>query len=494
MQVCCHYRNMAFQALHRSLVFRSFHNSYRHLRVNKISWSKWHHVRTLHKSRCYTTVSDSLNRDIKVDRKPYTAVPEWTKPFSIRDPELNLEYLLDPDNLQEISENIVNRKGVGNIVLLTSLMNGDFRNRWEKAESETERMALRRECLEVLRDIPNRSHPDVPVGEEDQARQVELVGGRREFDFKPRTMVQLGERLGILRTENTYPTTGHTTYYFIDKLAMLEQALIRFTTDRLKQKGFELISVPDLIHPDIIESCGFKTTGEVTQVYRLDRSYHGDVCLAGTSEMPLAGYFYDSILKKEELPVKLAAISRCYRAETSGVEHESGIYRVHQFTKVEMFGVTDSDREMSGNDFLLELIDIQKSLFTELGLHFRVLDMPTAELGAPASRKFDMEAWMPAKQFWGEISSASNCTDYQSRRLHIKYRDANDAARFCHTVNGTACALPRTIMAICENFQDKDGSIRIPDVLQDYMGGETVIRMSDKVPRLEWIKSNKLKK
>ena len=120
MQVCCHYRNMAFQALHRSLVFRSFHNSYRHLRVNKISWSKWHHVRTLHKSRCYTTVSDSLNRDIKVDRKPYTAVPEWTKPFSIRDPELNLEYLLDPDNLQEISENIVNRKGVGNIELLVS--------------------------------------------------------------------------------------------------------------------------------------------------------------------------------------------------------------------------------------------------------------------------------------------------------------------------------------------------------------------------------------
>lgn len=425
------------------------------LEKENVSWSKWQCLRNLHRSCCLLSAADSNLRSVCLsESESRVGVPEWSKPLSLKEPELDMEYLLDPENLTEIQENIANRKGVGNINLLNALLESGFRERWKKADTETEKAALTKECIKVLQDIPNKSHPDVPIGEEECARQVDLVGERREFDFEPRTVVQLGERLGMLRTENTYPTTGATTYYFIDKLAMLEQALIRFTTKQLKEKGFELISVPDLIHPDVIESCGFKTTGDVTQVYKLDPSCHGDVCLAGTSEMPLAGYFLDTVMERKELPVKLAAVSRCYRAETSKLDHETGIYRVHQFTKVEMFGVTDSDTEMAGNDMLMELVAIQKSLFTELGLHFRVLDMPTAELGAPANRKFDMEVWMPAKQFWGEISSASNCTDYQSRRLHIKYQDNNSSMRFCNTVNGTACALPRTIMAICENCQE----------------------------------------
>lgn len=462
-------------------------------RDTKLSWLQWSFLRGLHRSTCCLSTFKLNSQEIlRVEQG--VGVTEWTKPLSLKDPELDMEYLLNPKNLEEICENIRNRKGVGNIKMLTSLVNSDFRERWLKADTEAEKAALRKECLEILRDIPNKSHPDVPVGDEECARQVELVGELREFDFEPKTVIQLGERLSMLRTENTFPTTGHTTYYFTDKFAMLEQALIRFTIERIKEKGFELISVPDLIHPDIIEGCGFKTTGDVTQVYRLDPSCHGDVCLAGTSEMPIAGYFLDTVHERKELPVKLAAVSRCYRAETSNLPHESGIYRVHQFTKVEMFGVTHSDTDTAGNDMLMELVEIQKYLFTELGLHFRILDMPTAELGAPANRKFDMEAWMPAKKFWGEISSASNCTDYQSRRLNIKYRDTEGYLRHCNTVNGTACALPRTIMAICENFQEKDGSIRIPEALQEHMNGETVIRMSDKAPRLDWIKSNKLKK
>lgn len=221
------------------------------------------------------------------------------------------------------------------------------------------------------------------------------------------------------------------------------------------------------------------TEGERNQVYKLLPS---NLCLSGTSEMALAGYFAGSRLKETQLPVKVTAVSKCFRAETSGIQEERGIYRVHQFTKVEMFSVC---RPSESTALLDEFREIEINLFKNLGLHFQLLDMPPSELGAPAYRKYDIEAWMAGRKMWGEISSCSNCTDYQSRRLNIKI-DATD--EFAHTVNGTACAIPRMLIAIIETFQREDGSIAIPAPLQKYMKKEKIVKQKV-LPELKLVKA-----
>ena len=202
--------------------------------------------------------------------------------------------------------------------------------------------------------------------------------------------------------------------------------------------------------------------------------------------MALGGFFSDQLLTFDQLPSKLAAVSRCHRAEVSGVDEEKGIYRVHNFTKVEMFAVTGQESGSESDQILQDFVDIQSDLYTELGLHFRILDMPSQELGAPASRKFDSEAWMPAKKFWGEISSASNCTDFQSRRLNIKYKTDNGSIKHVHTVNGTACAVPRILMALIENNQRDNGKVDLPKALHSYLGAETLTPESQ--PPMKWTK------
>lgn len=219
------------------------------------------------------------------------------------------------------------------------------------------------------------------------------------------------------------------------------------------------------------------TDGERTQVYRILPS---NFCLSGTSEMALAGYFAGSELKENQLPVKVTAVSRCFRAETSKLQEEKGIYRVHQFTKVEMFSVCQATESAA---MLEEFKEIEINLFKNLGLHFKLLDMPPCELGAPAYRKYDIEAWMPGRDMWGEISSCSNCTDYQSRRLNIKIGD-----QFAHTVNGTACAIPRMLISIIETFQREDGSIPIPEVLRKFMRTDKIVKRKV-LPELKLVKN-----
>lgn len=399
----------------------------------------------------------------------------WSTPFSVPVPQLNWEFLCNPSNSSEIHRNIVNRKGVGDIDNLCRL--------WERyhASQTNEHLILWEQVLSAGLDIPNSSHIDSPVGEESKAAVVDVHSHKREFEFEPKTAVELGEHLQLLRTDNVALTTGPRTYYFLGECARLEQALVQFTLEKLKQKGFQLVSVPDLLHPDIIESCGFKTQGERTQVYRLNNS-HGMACLAGTAEMSLAGLFVDEVLDIKELPKKVAAVSRCYRAETADIAEEKGIYRVHQFTKVEMFGVTAAEDGNQSDQLLHEIINIERELFISLGLHFRILNMPTEELGAPAYCKYDIETWMPAKGFWGEISSASNCTDFQSRRLNIRYKHSDGNLQFAHTVNGTACAVPRMVMALLECNQQQDGSVQLPKVLHPYMASTSLVPPLHKDP------------
>lgn len=220
------------------------------------------------------------------------------------------------------------------------------------------------------------------------------------------------------------------------------------------------------------------TDGERNQVYRILPS---NLCLSGTSEMALAGYFAGSKMKPNQLPTKVTAVSRCFRAETSGLQEEKGIYRVHQFTKVEMFSVC---RPTESEAMLEEFKEIEINLFKSIGLHFQLLDMPPCELGAPAYRKYDIESWMPGRKMWGEISSCSNCNDYQSRRLNIMTDETNE---YAHTVNGTACAIPRMLIAIIESFQRDDGSIVIPEVLRKYMNCEKITRRKV-IPALKLVK------
>lgn len=439
-----------------------------------MTWSKHHFVRSQHNigHHCSTNNVQDKNQSFN----------QWSEPFQMKAAEIDLDYLLSPENYSSIKENISNRKGIGDIDLVLELY------KKVQTESDTAEKAKLQQLFErAALDIPNKTHPDVPVGDEKAAIQVDLVG-KMPAPISPKTLFQLEQSLGMLRTRNMNTTMGNGTYFLVDQLAMLEHALVRYTIDNVLKSGFKLVSVPDLLQPQVIESCGFKTTGDVTQVYKLDPSRHENLCLAGTSEMALAGYFMNEVLKKEDLPVKVAAVSRCFRAETSHTLEETGIYRVHQFTKVEMFGVTANECGNESDDLLTEIVNMQKNLFAPLKLHFRVLDMPTTELGAPASRKFDMEAWMCGMGFWGEISSASNCTDYQTRRLNIKYMTDSGQLRHCHTVNGTACAVPRTIMAICEGRYKVDGSIHLPEVLSGYMNGMRKIQRNPNAPRMKRIK------
>lgn len=257
-----------------------------------------------------------------------------------------------------------------------------------------------------------------------------------------------------------------------------------YTTTEILKHGFSIVSVPDILPAEVIKSCGMNTDGERNQVYRLLPS---NLCLSGTSEMALAGYFAGSRIKNNKLPIKVTAISKCFRAETSGVLEERGIYRVHQFTKVEMFSVC---RPAESSSILEEFKEIEVKLFKNLGLHIQLLDMPPFELGAPAYRKYDIEAWMPGRKVWGEISSCSDCTDYQSRRLNIRVDDSDE---FAHTVNGTACAVPRMLIAIIESFQREDGSIDVPEALRSFMKKEKIVKRKI-IPELKLVKSMKDKK
>lgn len=370
----------------------------------------------------------------------------------------------------------------------------------EEGKALKEKLAILEEELVVLemalqtegQKIPNLTHPDVPVADnEDAATVVNEVGQQREFGFDVKDHTTLGEALGILDFDNGAVVSGSKFYYLKGAAALLELALVNWSMSKIVAKGFDPMITPDLIRESVLEKCGFQPRMENTQTYSVSNS---DLCLTGTAEIPLGGVYMDQIIPEEKLPIRMAAYGRCFRTEAGAAGAAGkGLYRVHQFSKVEMFIIGTPEQSDALHQ---ELLAIETELFTELGLHFKVLDMPSCDLGAPAYRKFDVEAWMPGLNRYGEISSASNCTDYQSRRLNIRYRPVPPAAaegdgnkkgkkkvkmptQFVHTLNGTACAVPRMILAIMENNQQEDGSIVVPEVLRPFMGGIDVIRPRD---------------
>ncbi|XP_057669806.1 serine--tRNA ligase, mitochondrial [Diorhabda carinulata] len=408
-----------------------------------------------------------------------------TIPWKIPEyPELNEEYLCNPCNSNAIENNINNRKGVGDIKLLHEL-----KNKLEKINGQShEYESIRSQYYKELNQIPNDTHPNIYTYG-DKPKVIKVVNNKKLFPFKCEEFGEIAKKLNLVRTEQLGNVSGNRSYYILGELAELEQALINYFVENLINSGYELISVPDILPRYIIERCGMNTRGERNQVYTLDSKIHPpDMCLSGTSEMALAGFLAGDILSEDDLPKKLAAVSRCYRAETSSTAEERGIYRVHEFTKVEMFMVTTP--EMSDNA-LEEIRKWEEEQFKSLDLHFQVLDMPPHELGAQAYRKYDIEAWMPGRKVYGEISSCSNCTDYQSRRLNIKYKTKEGETRFVHTLNGTACAIPRLLISIIENEQNEKGLIHIPKVLHKYMQDKTFIGKQKGVPELRLVKNKK---
>lgn len=330
--------------------------------------------------------------------------------------------------------------------------------------------------------IPNMTHPNVAVGSEGVATVRKVVGNKRSFEFRAKNHVELGETLDLIDFEAAAEVSGNKFYYLKNEGMLLELALINWALSELVKRGFVPYSTPDLVRSSVMEKCGFQPRGKNTQVYSVEGT---DLCLAGTSEILMGGLYMDRILAEKQLPLKLVAFSHCFRTEAGAAGSATkGLYRVHQFSKLEIFVICKPE---DSDVFLEELVTIEEDLFSALGLHFKILDMPTEDLGAPAYRKYDVEAWMPGLDRYGEISSASNCTDYQSRRLNIRFRPSEDTflsakkgkpppLRFPHTLNATACAIPRMIVSILENFQQPDGVVSIPKVLRPYMGGLEEIR------------------
>jgi seryl-tRNA synthetase len=285
--------------------------------------------------------------------------------------------------------------------------------------------------------------------------------------------VYLCQKHDLVDFDRGTKVSGAKFYFLKGKLAILEMALIRYVQDYLLKEGFIPMSTPDLAKDDVIVGTGFSPRGPETQIYSLENS---DLSLIGTAEITLGGYHKDEVLSTNQLPIRYAGVSHCYRTEAGSYGRESyGLYRVHQFSKVEMFVFCTPEQSEAMH---LELLRHEEHIFESLQIPFRVVDICTGDLGGPAYRKYDLEAWMWGRNAglgdWGEVTSTSNCTDYQARRLNIKYKKEDGSSAFVHTLNGTAISLARALIALLENHQQPDGSIRIPAALVPYCGFDSI--------------------
>lgn len=320
--------------------------------------------------------------------------------------------------------------------------------------------------LELLKKVPNLVHPEAPLGGEENFKTLGEHGKILKFDFEPKDHEALMLGLDLIDFERGAKVAGNKFYFAKGDLVRLNQTLINYGIDICTKHGFTLMETPDLAKDEILSGIGFNPRGPETQVYSIENS---DLSLIGTAEITMGGYHANEILDLSKGPNKYVALSHCFRTEAGSYGKESkGLYRVHQFTKLEMFVYCKPE---DSEKMHKEILNIEKEIVNGLDLPYRVIDTASGDLGAPAYRKYDIEAWMPGKNGYGEITSTSNCTDYQARRLNIRYRQKDGGTEFVHTLNGTAVVSSRFPVAIVENHQTEEGTIKIPEVLQKYMGG-----------------------
>ena len=331
----------------------------------------------------------------------------------------------------------------------------------EKVEAELESVAAT---------LPNLPDPEAPDGmTEEDAVVLREVGKRPQFEFEPRDHLEIGAELGLIDIESAARLSGSRFAYLKGDLVMLELALVRYALDLVRGEGHEPVAPPVLVREEALYGTGF-LPGDRDQIYEIPKD---DLFLVGTSEVALAGLHADQILEPEALPLRYAGFSSCFRREAGAAGRDTrGIFRVHQFDKVEMFSFVEPGASAAEHERLLA---IEERILGELELPYRVVNVAAGDLGAPAAKKYDCEAWIPSQERYRELTSCSNTTDYQARRLNCRYRPAdNEAPRAVHTLNGTAVAVGRTMIALIENRQDQRGGFTLPNILYAYGAPERI--------------------
>ncbi len=338
----------------------------------------------------------------------------------------------------------------------------------EKIKSkEEETNLLEPQLTKLILDIPNPAKPDVKAGKDDSENEVlRLVGEQTKFNFEPKDYIALAEDLDLIDTKRAGKVSGSRFGYIKNELAILHFALIKYGLDLLLKEKFQPVLPPVMVTEKAMQAMGYLEHGGEDETYHFkeDKLY-----LVGTAEQSVGPYFMDEILEEKDLPIRFVGFSTCFRREAGSYGKDTrGILRVHQFDKLEMFSFCSPDKSDEEHEFLLS---IEEKLMQGLRLPYRVIKMCTGDLGGPAARKYDIETWLPSENRYRETHSSSTCTDYQARRLNIKYKNNQTGKNeFIHTLNGTAFATGRTLLMILENYQQKDGSILVPEVLQAYCG------------------------
>jgi seryl-tRNA synthetase len=314
------------------------------------------------------------------------------------------------------------------------------------------------------------THPDSPIGKDDSENvEVRKSGKIPTFKFKTLDHVELGEKLNLLDFEAGAKVTGSRFYFLKNEAVLLEQALLNYGLEILQKEGFTLIATPDLAKTEIVNNMGYQPRGPEAQIYNVEG---GDLSLIGTAEITLGGLYANEIIDEKKLPITLAGLSHCFRTEAGAYgRHSRGLYRVHQFSKLEMFVFCKPEDSDKWHE---KLVKIEEKIFAGLEIPYRVVDICTGDMGAVAYRKYDLEAWMPGRNSYGEVTSTSNCTDYQARNLGIKYRKSDGTTEYLHMLNGTGIAISRALITILENNQQSDGSITVPKVLQKWVGKKVI--------------------
>ncbi|MDR2356169.1 MAG: serine--tRNA ligase [Clostridiales Family XIII bacterium] len=329
------------------------------------------------------------------------------------------------------------------------------------------------EYEELMLSVPNTMAEDTPLGKNEELNVVvETFMEPTVFDFAPQNHAEIGKRLDLIDFESGAKVAGNKFYFLKNEAVILDLAIQMYVIKKLVGLGFTPLVTPDLAKSEILRGSGFNPRGDERNIYNIEDT---DLNLIATAEITVGGMLADTVCDASELPKKYVAFSHCFRTEAGAAGRAGyGLYRVHQFSKVEMYQFT---RNEDGERALRELLGIEKAIYSELELPYRVIRVCSGDLGAPAHKKYDVEAWMPGKGEggeYGEITSVGNFTNFQSRRLNIKYTDENGKRQYVNTLNGTASATGRTILAILENYQQKDGSVKIPRVLLPYTGFDRI--------------------
>jgi seryl-tRNA synthetase len=343
-----------------------------------------------------------------------------------------------------------------------------LKERIESGKEELERVEAKLD--ELARTLPNLPDPDAPEGmTEEDAVVLREVGEVPEFDFEPRDHLEIGTELGVIEMEAAARLSGSRFAYLIGDLVLLELALVRFAIELVRAEGHEPVVPPVLVREEALEGTGF-LPGDRDQIYEIPKD---ELFLTGTSEVGLAGLHADQILDVNSLPLRYCAFSTCFRREAGAAGRDTrGIFRVHQFDKVEMFSFVEPGSSGEEHE---RLLSIEERILSELEIPYRVVNVAVGDLGAPAAKKYDCEAWIPSQGRYRELTSCSNTTDYQARRLGARFRPAEgEAPQVLHTLNGTACAVGRTIIALIENRQESDGSFTLPKTLHPFGSPERI--------------------